>query len=64
MIDHDYTDAIVCPHCGRVEFDSWEIMPDKEDLGDFECVICGKTFYATRNVSVTYSTYKNRGVPA
>lgn len=55
-IDHEYTDEIVCPFCGHEFSDSWEFSSNEEDLGLNECEQCGKSFYATRNVSVTYST--------
>jgi len=52
-IDHDYTDEIICPWCGYRHSDSWEIEP-----GLRECENCEKSFYAERNVEVTYSTQK------
>jgi DNA-directed RNA polymerase subunit RPC12/RpoP len=59
-IDHEYTDNIVCPFCGRVEQDSWEIQPDEEDLGLQECGSCGKSYYAWRSITIDYSTEKAR----
>lgn len=55
-IDHDCTDEIVCPGCGVEWGDSWEVRSDDEDLGEQECDECGCQFYATRNISVSYST--------
>jgi transcription elongation factor Elf1 len=52
-IKHDYTDEIVCPWCGYRHSDSWETDPGLQ-----ECENCGKSFYAERNVEVTYSTQK------
>lgn len=57
-IDHELTDEIVCPFCGGEFSDSWEIMSDCEDLGLIECGECEKSFYATRNISISYSTEK------
>ena len=60
QIDHEYTDEIVCPYCGLEHGDSWEVSPDNNDIGLIECEDdeCGKSFYATRNIEVTYSTQK------
>lgn len=57
-IDHEYTKEIVCPYCGYEFLDSFEIGSDEEDLGLIECDECGKHFYATRNMEITYSTEK------
>lgn len=53
-IDHEFTDEVVCPYCGREHCDSWEYSDD----GTEECNDCGKTFNYTRNVTVEYSTSK------
>ncbi len=39
-IYHEYTDEIICPHCGEEMMDSWEYSEDGED----ECWECGKKF--------------------
>jgi transcription elongation factor Elf1 len=57
-IDHKYTRNIVCPYCGYEDRDSWEVCPEEEDLGIVECGRCEKEFYASRIVTVEYSTYK------
>lgn len=51
--DVDYTDEIVCPHCGYEHSDSWEMRE-----GEHECSDCCRPFDVTRNVEVTYSTTK------
>lgn len=56
-IDHEYTDEIVCPFCGNEFSDSFE-YGEGEDIGLIECGECEKEFYATRNISVSYSTKK------
>ncbi|APM41375.1 hypothetical protein [Clostridium kluyveri] len=56
-INHECTDEIVCPFCGQEFTDSWE-YGDDEALGLIECDECGKSFYASREVSITYSTRK------
>ena len=55
MIDHILTSEVVCPYCGHVHSDSWE-LPDYDD--SFECYECGKKFYYGREVEVTYSSHK------
>lgn len=53
-IDHEYTNEIVCPHCGEVFRDSWEF----DDEGIYECWECHKPFSWVRTVTVEYSTEK------
>lgn len=52
-IDHEYTNEIVCPHCGYEYTDSWEMQDGKRN-----CCECDKPFSVDRDVSVTYSTRK------
>jgi hypothetical protein len=51
-IEHEYTDEIVCPHCGYEHLDSWEYS----DEGETECGDCCKPFSFCRNVAISYST--------
>ena len=53
-IDHEYTNEVVCPHCGYEHRDSWELS----DAGEHECDNCGEPFLIERIVSVTYCTAK------
>lgn len=53
-IDHDFTSEVVCPHCGHIHGDSCE-LPDSDDM---YCANCGEEFHFTREIEVTYSTYK------
>ena len=58
-INHEYTDDIVCPHCGYAQGDSWEISGNEDGkCGEVECAKCNKTFYYECYVSVTYTTEK------
>ena len=59
-IDHEYTKEIVCPYCGYKFSDSWEINSNEEDIGLVECGECEKEFYASRIITVDYSTEKAR----
>jgi len=53
--DTEYTDEMVCPHCGHEQMDSWE---HHDDDGATECGECGEEFDYSRHVSVSYSTSK------
>ena len=55
-IDHEYTDEVVCPHCGYEFSDSWE-MPESDDAVD--CPDCHEVFSMERNIEITYVTKKN-----
>jgi hypothetical protein len=57
-IDHEFTDEIVCPHCGHVHSESYEFGGGGEGDGEDECGECGKKFYWSRTISVSYSTSK------
>ncbi len=47
------TEEAVCPYCGAVQTDSWELS----DNDKIECCHCEKTFYVGRDVTVTYTTH-------
>lgn len=51
--NHEYTDEVVCPHCGYTEGDSFEAVE-----GERECPDCEKAYIMERNIIVTYSTEK------
>jgi len=51
--NHEYTDEIVCPHCGYAHKDSWEWSDGKH-----ECSDCGESFVMVRNITVSYTTEK------
>lgn len=55
-VDSEYTREITCPYCGHEMSDSWEYDSGSEDLGEIECEECGKKYYATRNITIDYST--------
>ena len=56
--EHEYTEEIVCSDCGCPFSDSYEYVPGEEDMGLIDCPCCGKEFYATREIEITYSTEK------
>lgn len=51
--EHEYTNEVVCPHCGFEHSDSWE-MTD----GDYSCDECHGDFVLERIVTVDYTTTK------
>lgn len=55
MIDHKFTEEIVCPWCGNVYYYSYEF---KDDYGEIECDDCGRSFRYDRIISVEYSTHR------
>ena len=59
-IDTDYTRQLVCPYCGHVETDSWEIAAGggDGDVGTTNCGECGREYEYTINVDITYSSNK------
>ena len=61
MGDTEYTSQIVCPYCGDEDNDSWEFGGgDGEEL-EIDCPKCGETMLCTRNIQITYSTYRKEG---
>lgn len=54
--DTKYAYTIICPYCGYKYPDPSEEAPGEEDIGELVCSRCEQDFYATRNVSITYST--------
>jgi DNA-directed RNA polymerase subunit RPC12/RpoP len=49
------TDQVICPHCGYEYSDSWDI----ED-GVYNCPECEQEFQVSRDISITYSTWKTK----
>lgn len=50
--EHNGTDEPVCPHCGAMYEDAWEL----NDNTKAECAECELEFQVTRDTWVTYST--------
>jgi hypothetical protein len=57
-IDHDYTDDIVCPWCGKHYQDCGDWFDGGRESASHDCDECGKPFSVTREFSVTYTTEK------
>ena len=54
--DTNYTLNITCPYCGYEDLDSWEVDCEDGEEVEQECGSCEKEFYATRSITVDYST--------
>ena len=54
--DTDYQDDPVCPHCGKIQSDAWELS----DGGEYDCDHCEEDYVLSRHVEVTYSTSKTK----
>ena len=61
-IDTEYTDFITCPYCGYEDRDSWEVDLGNNECTEIECRNCGKEMRVTRNVSVSYTSYKPKKI--
>ena len=59
--DTKYTTSAVCPYCGHVCRYSEEINSGEEGEADAECGSCGMDYLFSRNIRVSYSTYKIKG---
>lgn len=57
---YTYSDFPVCPYCGHLERDAWEIDfgPGLDGNTHTWCGSCGKEYFLSRNVSVSYSSKK------
>jgi DNA-directed RNA polymerase subunit RPC12/RpoP len=54
------TENIVCPYCGYINRDSWEVDfgPGLDGSTETSCNECGRDFFVVRNVIVSYSSKK------
>lgn len=55
---HEFTEEIVCPHCGYEHGDSYEYGDGRKDYGRIFCRKCVLEFAWSRDTTVTYSTQK------
>jgi DNA-directed RNA polymerase subunit RPC12/RpoP len=57
-MDTSRMDNVVCPYCGFVDRDGWELFGSQTDCGeaDNECYRCGREYTANRQLEVVYST--------
>jgi len=57
--DTDWTDEMICPHCGYIVTEAWEITGSRES-GEHDCEECGKSFAWTENMTIRYTTTKGK----
>ena len=50
----------VCPFCGHVHTDSWEIGGGEEGDHEFQCESCDAEMIVSRVVDVSYTTMPNK----
>ena len=60
-INCSYTSEIVCPYCGYMHRDSWDMWPNDREENDIYCHHCDRDFTVSRDVSITYTSYKMKG---
>lgn len=53
MKDHEWSSDLICPHCGHVYHDAWELM---DESGETECGECGRTYAWERHIMVRFSS--------
>lgn len=56
--DHKWENKAICPHCGYIHQDSWEMNDGEEGEFNFNCEHCDKEFGVERHVCIEYSTSK------
>lgn len=56
-LDLAYNPAPVCPHCGHVMKDAWE-LGEPERTREVDCGACDEPYLVSGHVSVTWSTCK------
>ena len=54
------TSLLTCPYCGYADKDSWECNRGEEGDWEQECHSCGKTFHASRYVTIGYYARKTK----
>lgn len=54
----EYQENVICPYCGYIDRDSWEIDfgPGLEGDTTVSCSACNREFWVDRTVSVTYTS--------
>jgi hypothetical protein len=56
MVDHEHTPKPVCPYCGHIDKDAWEIDYGANDTAEVTCGVCDVDYKITRYVGITYTT--------
>ena len=56
--DTEFTNNIVCPHCGDENGDSWELAMKDGEHEIQDCGSCNEQFEVYCDISISYSTEK------
>ena len=52
-------DKVMCPICGCINSDLWEVCPDQVEYDtEIDCGHCGESFAISRTISVSYKVTK------
>jgi len=54
--DTEYEREMICPWCGHVQSDPWEL---RDDDGEHDCGTCNREFKYVRQYDITYSTARS-----
>ena len=55
MREETYGDMLICPYCGCVDKNCWELGGGEDEDGETDCGSCGKTFVWHRDITVEYT---------
>jgi len=63
-IETIHTKEPVCPYCGHVQRDAWELNlgPGLEGDGEMDCGECERSFVVSRYCDITYKTKPMSGI--
>ena len=50
----DETEGLKCPYCQYIDTDAWEHFNMDEHGYEVHCQDCGKPFWASRSITITY----------
>jgi hypothetical protein len=62
-IDTWHEPHVICPWCGSVHDDEWDMGLDEDDFHEVECGECERIFFATVNIEVSYTTRRQEQEP-
>lgn len=54
--ESSYEDYPICPYCGDVDRDAWELDLTDEQTYEHECPACDKVYMITCHVSIAYTS--------
>jgi len=54
--EHEWSDYPICPHCGYVHKDAWEMFDDVEGNKETNCHSCDRPIIVNKHCRINYST--------